>query len=137
MEIQNQETVSKKIQNNESALEYESNLFKEFMKEKQKEANDWYEQAVNEMKEKQKRAMEGRTFQEKDLLTVAELEKLIILPFPDEKSEIVSSKLLNYFLIHKDSYYRYDIINVLYIKEDNNADYILKMITSFIGTSYI
>ncbi len=75
-------------------------------------------------------------FQDKDLLTADELERLIILPFPDEKAEIVSSKLLNYFLIHKDVYYRYDMNNVLYIKEDNNADYILKMITSFIGTSY-
>ncbi len=133
MEIQNQETVSKKIQSNDSDSDNESYLFQETIKEKQKEANDWYEQTI---KEKQKQSIKARTFLDKDLLTFDELEKLIILPFPDEKSEIVASKLLNYFMIHDEKYYRYDIENVLFYKEKNNSDYLLKMISSFIGTSY-
>jgi hypothetical protein len=75
-------------------------------------------------------------FQEKHLLTFDEVEQLIISPFPNEKAKIIASKLLNYLLIHNDEFYRYDYDNILYIKENNNDNYVLTIITSFIQESY-
>ena len=67
-------------------------------------------------------------FQTKDLLTCEEIEALVISPYPNDKAIIITSKLLNYFIINHEEYYRYDIENVLYIKEDNNKDYIITII---------
>ena len=75
-------------------------------------------------------------FQTKDLLTCEEIEALVISPYPNDKAIIITSKLLNYFIINHEEYYRYDIENVLYIKEDNNKDYIITIITRFIEISF-
>lgn len=80
--------------------------------------------------------MEIIKFAKKDLLDFDEVEKLIISVVPNEKAIIIANKLLNYLLIHKGDFYRFDVDNVLYIKEDNDDDYILTNITSFIAKSY-
>ena len=80
--------------------------------------------------------MEIIKFDKKDLLTFDEIEKLIISVRPNEKAKIISTKLLNYLLINNGNFYRFDIDKVLYIKEDNNDDYVLTLITLFIDKSY-
>lgn len=80
--------------------------------------------------------MELIKFDKKDLLSFEEIEQLIISVRPNQKAQIISSKLLNYLLINNGNFYRFDIEKVLYIKEDNNDDYILTLITLFIDKSY-
>ena len=80
--------------------------------------------------------MELVKFETKDLFTFDEIEKLIISVRPNQQAHIVASKLINYLLIHNDEFYRFDVENVLYIKENNNDKYLITVITSFIETSY-
>jgi len=80
--------------------------------------------------------MEILKFDKKDLLSFEEIEHLIISVRPNEKAKIISSKLLNYLLINNGGFYRFDIERVLYIKEANNDDYVLTLITLFIDKSY-
>ena len=75
-------------------------------------------------------------FETKDLLTFDEIEQLIISVRPNQKALIVSSKLINYLLINNDDFYRFDVEKVLYIKENNDDNYLITLITLFIEESY-
>ena len=80
--------------------------------------------------------MEIIKFDKKDLLTFDDIEKLIISVRPNEKAQLLSSKLLNYLLINNGDFYRFDNEKVLYIQEDNDDAYVLTLITLFIDQSY-
>lgn len=80
--------------------------------------------------------MEIIKFDKKDLLSFVEIENLIISVRPNEKAKIISNKMLNYLLINNGNFYRFDIDKILYIKENNNDDYVITLITLFIDKSY-
>lgn len=80
--------------------------------------------------------MEIIKFDKKDLLSFVEIENLIISVRPNEKAKIISNKMLNYLLINNGDFYRFDIDKILYIKENNNDDYVITLITLFIDKSY-
>lgn len=75
-------------------------------------------------------------FETQDLLSFEDVEKLIVSCRPNEKTKIVSSKLLNYLLMYNGKYYSYDVDNVLYNEENNDANYVISIITLFIDKSY-
>ena len=75
-------------------------------------------------------------FLEKDLLNAKEIKSLITSIFTNDKAITIASKLRNYFIIHNDKYYRYDIDNILYIEEDADKKYINTMIMLFLEKSF-
>ena len=80
--------------------------------------------------------MEVIKFDIKDLLNFQEIEQLIISVRPNEKASIISKKLTNYLLLNNGDFYRFDNDKVLYIKEDNDDNYIITFITLFIDKSF-
>ncbi len=80
--------------------------------------------------------MENLKFHNKDFLTFDEIETLIISVKPNEKAKMISNKLLNYFIINNGTFYRFDDVSILYLKENNDNDYILTFITLFIEKSF-
>jgi hypothetical protein len=80
--------------------------------------------------------MENLKFQAKHFLSFDDIELLIISCMPNEKAKLISSKLLNYLLINNGMFYRFDDQSILYIKENNDNDYIITLITLFIEQSF-
>lgn len=75
-------------------------------------------------------------FLKTDLLNFQEIETIITCAKPTEKGKIIANKLLNYLLLNNSEFYRFDIDNVLYIKEDYDEDNLLTIISSFIDESH-
>ena len=74
-------------------------------------------------------------FQKTDLVIFQEIESLVTSGKPTEKGKIISNKLLNYFLLNKGEFYKFDIDNVLNIKEDFDENNKFTVISSFIAES--
>ena len=75
-------------------------------------------------------------FLKTDLLNYQEIETIITSVKPTEKGKIITNKLLNYILLNNNEFYKFDICNVLYNKEDFDEDNMLTIISSFIDESY-
>lgn len=85
---------------------------------------------------------EGMKFQEKHLLTYAELELIITTPFPSEKADIIKNKMKYYVLITENEnqkeklYYRFDLDNVIYHKEVYDENKIVTSISLLLEQSF-
>jgi len=76
-------------------------------------------------------------FEISDLLNYVEIEQLITTPSPTVRATLISTKLLNYILINSGMYYKYDPLNVLYLRLDEyNEEKLLTTISEFIYKSF-
>ena len=76
-------------------------------------------------------------FEISDLLNYVEIEQLITTPSLTVRATLISTKLLNYILINSGMYYKYDPLNVLYLRLDEyNEEKLLTTISEFIYKSF-